>query len=212
MDMDRYGPFADTVVIVLALVATFSVVLLKVFGKVNRWTWLVGESPSFVVTGAIRALTLALMAVVFLSVDDGTYRWFLAGAVVLGVATLVLVVLFDRERRVHVVGRPILTREGQPLRRGGRVVTDNLVIGTEDTMREQAREDYAAAREQTRGLSLESFLAGYGVDDVYDTDAVWDRRTLSEVASRLSLLLMGAFLSGVLAVFVAALCIAVARK
>jgi hypothetical protein len=209
VDPERYGPFANIVAIALALTATFSVLLLKTFGRARRWTFLIDESPSFIVTGGIRALTIVFMSAAYLLVDPHNYLTFLGVAALFGVIALVLIARFDLQRRVHVISRPLLADDGSQLHQDGRKVAENIVIGTEGTMRPQAREDFAAAQRNTHGLSLETFLSGYGVKDVYETAAVWDRETLASMANRLSLLLMGAFLSGVLALFLAALCVAV---
>ena len=209
MDPERYGPFANIVAIALALTATFSVLLLKTFGRARRWTFLIDDTPSFIVTGGIRALTIVFMAAGYLLVDQHNYLAFLGMAALLGVIALVLIARFDLQRRVHVISRPLLADDGSQLHQDGRKVAENIVIGTEATMRPQAQEDFVAAQRNAHGLSLETFLSGYGVKDVYETAAVWDRETLARIANRLSLLLMGAFLSGVLALFVAALCVAV---
>ena len=211
MDLHRYGPFADVVSVILALVAMFGMLLIKAFGRVRRWTWLIGDSPPFIVTGGIRALAIVLMAVGYLLVDRYTYLPFLGVAVVLGVASLALIVQFDLQRRIHVIGRPVLAADGSQQQRGRHKTVENLVVGTEATMREQAKEDFAAAQRTARGLTLETFLSGYGVNGVYETSAVWDREILARTANRLTLLLMLAFLSGVLALFLAGLCIDIAR-
>ena len=42
---ENYGPFATTVAIAAALVALFSLLLIKSIGRVSQWTWLIHDSP-----------------------------------------------------------------------------------------------------------------------------------------------------------------------
>src|SRR3546814_6845350 len=85
MDLGQYGVFANIVAIACALVATFSVMLLKMLGSFKRWAWLVPETPPFLATAGARILAVAVMATTYISIDATNYRWFGLAAVILGV-------------------------------------------------------------------------------------------------------------------------------
>lgn len=108
---------------------------------------------SFIVTGAIRAPTIVLMAAGYLLVDPHNYLTFLGVAALFGVVALALIARFDLPRRIHVISQPLLAADGSQLHQDGRNVAENIVVGTEDAMR-QAREDFVAAQRITHGLSL----------------------------------------------------------
>src|ERR1022692_1960598 len=108
IDPSEYGPFSDTVGIAGALVATFSVLLLKMLGSIKRWTWLAGESPPFVVTAGARVLAIALMAAAFVTIQKSNYIWFIVAAVVFGLTGFALIALFDRQRRRHGLSIPLV--------------------------------------------------------------------------------------------------------
>src|SRR3546814_3733382 len=76
MDLGQYGVFANIVAIACALVATFSVMLLKMLGSFKRWAWLVPETPPFLATAGARILAVAVMATTYISIDATNYRWF----------------------------------------------------------------------------------------------------------------------------------------
>jgi hypothetical protein len=102
MSFSQYGPFLNVVTIASALVATFSVLLLKTFGGLKRWTWLTSGAPSFIVTAAARALTVALMAITYVTINKLNYRWFGAGAVLCGAVAFWAIARFERLRERHV--------------------------------------------------------------------------------------------------------------
>src|SRR3546814_9162576 len=132
MDLGQYGVFANIVTIACALVATFSVMLLKMLGSFKRWAWLVPEKPPFLATAGARILAVAAMATTYISIDATNYRWFGLAAVILGVLGLVCIIFFDRTKRLHVVeilqvsanGRALLAQDGEP-------VAKSVVIGRE---------------------------------------------------------------------------------
>src|SRR5215468_7422048 len=103
IDLTRFGPFAAVVAIALALVATFSMLLLKMFGGVARWTWLASGAPSFLVTAGARILAVALMAVTYVTISKSNYPWFAAVAVVCGLLGFITIARFDRLRERHVM-------------------------------------------------------------------------------------------------------------
>ena len=103
MNLSQYGPFANIVGLAGALVATFSMLLLKMLGSVKRWTWLASGAPPFLVTAAARMLSVALMAVTYVTISKTNYGWFAAAAVLCGVLGFIAIVRFDCLRERHVV-------------------------------------------------------------------------------------------------------------
>jgi hypothetical protein len=98
----KYGPFAETIAIASALVAVFSGLLLQMVGKVSQWTWLIHDSPSFMVTAGARAVAVALIAFSFVFIDKSNYGWFAGAAVLFAVAAFVLIGRFNFLRNAHL--------------------------------------------------------------------------------------------------------------
>lgn len=139
MDLGRYGPFANVVALASALVATFSILLLKMIGRVKRWTWLVSGTPSFLVTAAARMLAVALMAVTYVVISKSNYLWFGGAAILSGVLGFAAVARFDHLRRLHIRPIPLVGANGKPLMdKKHRVLEQNVVIGGEDNLRPNA--------------------------------------------------------------------------
>lgn len=195
MNLSEYGPFANVVALALALVATFSILLLKAFGRLKRWTWLSAGSPPFVVTAAARAVVVALMAATYVAISKSNYGWFSGFAVLSGLLTFGTIARFDWLRKIHVVGVPVVGEHGQQLRE------ENVVVGVEANMRPEAREALGNARKSKSGLSLRQFMSGYGAQRVNDPESIWDRELLAGISSRLMMLLMLAVLFGVMTLF-----------
>src|SRR5260370_39938871 len=107
IDLTRFGPFAEVVAIALALVATFSMLLLKMFGSVSRWTWLGTGAPSFLVTAAARVLAVALMAVTYVTISKSNYPWFAAVAVVCGLLGFIVLGWVDPPPPRHARANPL---------------------------------------------------------------------------------------------------------
>src|SRR3546814_15391130 len=103
MDLGQYGVFANIVAIACALVATFSVMLLKMPGTFKRWAWLVPEPPPFLATAGARILAVAVMATTYLSIDATNTPWFGPAAVNLGVTGFVCILFFARPKRLPFV-------------------------------------------------------------------------------------------------------------
>ena len=140
MNLSKYGPFANVVALASALVATFSILLLKVLGTVRRWTWLASGSPPFLVTAAARMLAVALMAVTYVTISKSNYVWFAAAAVLCGVVGFIAIARFDRLRERHVVQIPLVGNDGTPLLdRKKNVRHQNVVIGLESDLRDDAK-------------------------------------------------------------------------
>jgi hypothetical protein len=115
----KYGPFAETVTIAAALLAVFSLFLLKMVGRVSQWTWLVHDSPSFMVTAGARALAVALIALSFIFIDKTNYGGFAGGAVLFAIIMFVLIGWFDKFRKAHLCKVPLLNADGSPAKAFG---------------------------------------------------------------------------------------------
>ena len=210
--MDEYGPFANIAAVALALVALFSMLLLKTVGSVKKWTWLTDSTPSFLVTAGPRVLAIAVMATAYLTARKSNQTWFVVGAILCGVLCLVAVAYFDRQRRVHVLGIPLVGPNGAQLTEAdGTPKTRNVVIGTEKDLLPAAKRALKAARAGGAGVSLARFMSGYG-SPVNDPEALWDRGLLARIGSRLTLTLTGIVLFAVLTLFLAALVIDVSQR
>lgn len=205
MNLSQYGPFANVVAVACALVATFSLLILKTFGSVNRWTWLASGAPSFLVTAAARVLAVALMAVTYVTINKWNYGWFAALAVLFGVAGFIAIVRFESLRQRHVVSIPLVGADGQPfLDHNNRALQQNVVVGVESNMRDDAKAALVAARKKTPGLSVRQFMSGFGPQRVNDPEALWDPTLLADTRSRLTITLMSVVLLGVMTLFLAA--------
>ncbi|HEX9884935.1 MAG TPA: hypothetical protein VGA70_00530 [Longimicrobiales bacterium] len=212
MDPSDYGPFANIVAIACALVATFSLLLLKMFGGVKRWTWLTSDSPPFLVTAGVRVLAVALMAVAYVTVNSSNYQWFAAAAVLSGVLGFLGVSRFNRLRKIHVVQVPQVAADGSPLLdKHDQPIQMNLVIGSERELLPDAAAALKEQRASRGGLSLRQFMSGYGAQRVNDPEALWDRGLLAEIANRLTTTLMYVLLLGVMTLFLAAFVVDVAK-
>ncbi|MGC4939634.1 hypothetical protein [Kribbella sp. DT2] len=210
--MDEYGPFANIAAIALALVALFSMLLLKTVGSVKKWTWLTDSTPSFLVTAGPRVLVIALMATAYLTANRSNRTWFVAVAILCGVLCVVAVASFDRQRRIHVLGIALVGPDGAQLTGpDGIPQTKNVVIGTEKDLLPAAKRALKAARAGGAGVSLARFMSGYGTP-VNDPEALWDRGLLAKVGSRLTLTLSGIVLFAVLALFLAALVVDLTQR
>ena len=206
MSTDQYGPFASVVGIACALVATFSLLLLKMLGGMKRWSWLAGGSPPFLITGGARVMAVALMALTYVTITAMNYRWFAGAAVLTALIGFVCLIVFDRLRQTHVVAIPLVGADGTALRDShGREQQASVVIGSESKMREEARLAFERARKES-GVSLRKFMSGYG-SPPNDPGAIWDDSLLAKTGNRLTTLLMCFVLLAVLTLFLAALSI-----
>ena len=206
LNLSEYGPFANVVAVALALVATFSMLLLKTFGRLKRWTWLAAGSPPFIVTAAARAVVVAFMAATYVTITKSNYRSFGMLAILSGVVTFAAIARFDWLRKIHVLAVPLVGKNGE------HVGEESVVVGLESNMRPQARKALVDARKANGALSLRQFMSGYGSQRVNDPEAIWDRELLAGISTRLMLLLMSAVLFGVLALFWSAFVIEVFNR
>ena len=204
MDPSQYGPFANVVALACALVATFSVLLLKMLGTLGRWTWLASDSPPFLVTAGARMLAVALMAVTYVTISSSNYGLFGVAAVLCGGMGFFLVARFDLLRKQHILKIPLVGAAGQQLVDvKGNALYDNIVIGLEADLLSQAKTDLHTAR-QKGGLSLAQFMSGYGAHNVNDPESLWDRALLARLSNTLTMTLMYIVLCAVMTVFLAA--------
>ena len=195
MDISKYGPFATTIAVSAALVAVFSVLLLKSVGKVSQWTWLVHDSPSFLVTAGARAIAFVLIATTFIFMDSTNYKWFVGAALIFGIATFVLIVYFDRLRKEHLCKVPILNADGSQAKTFWRQPRfEMLVIGSKKEMNSVAKKAYKGAG----AVSLCKFMSGFGSNGVNDPAAIWDMAALARISNRMTMTLMGIFLCAVM--------------
>jgi hypothetical protein len=212
VDLTRFGPFAEVVAIALALVATFSMLLLKMFGGVARWTWLGTGAPSFLVTAAARILAIALMAVTYVTISKSNYLWFAAVAVVCGLMGFIAIARFDRLRQRHVRQIPVVGPDGKQLRdRSGKPVEQSIVVGLEEDIREPAKTALVDERKKDPSLSLLKFMSGFGRNP-YDPEGLWDPTLLADIRSNLTLILMSILLFGVMVLFTSAFIIEIFQK
>jgi hypothetical protein len=210
MQADQFGPFANVVALACALVATFSMLLLKMLGGLKRWTWLAGGSPPFLVTAGARMFAVALMAITYVSISATNYRWFGGAAVICGLIGFLCVARFDGLRQRHVVAIPLVAADGTVLKdRQGRDQNASVVIGPESKMRSEAASAFGQAR-QKGGVSLSKFMSGYG-SPVNDPGSIWEHALLARIANRLTTLLMCVLLLAVMTVYLAAFTIEAAR-
>jgi hypothetical protein len=83
-----------------------------------------------------------------------------------------------------------------------------VVIGSESDMKKQA----AAQFRKFGAGSLCNFLSGYGQHEVNNAEAIWTKETLARISSKLTMLLMGIFLCGVMTFYLAASTIEVHQR
>lgn len=212
MDLAKYGPFASVVGIACALVALFSILLVKMVGSVKQWTWLASDSPPFLVTAAARVLAVALMALTYISLNETNYTLFGLVAVVSGILAALSIAWFDRLRRVHVLNVPLVGSDGRQIIKRGKPQYKSIVIGLEREINETAKKDLKAARRRHGGVSLVAFMSGYGEPSVNNPEALWDRGDLAKISSRLTVLLMAILLFSVMTLFMAAFVIDTANR
>ena len=205
MDGNQYGPFEDIVKVAGALVATFSLFYEKMLGSIKRLSWLTKDSPTFLVTGGAKVLTLAAMVIIYVTIDTDNWCFFAAGMVVIAVFCCINIIRFDLLRRHHVVAVPNVGPDGSQLRdRRQKELYTYLVIGTECELKTKVADSLNNARKCDPGLTLVQFMAGYGTRAVNNPEALWDRCILAELAHRLTRTLMYVVLSSVLTLFLAA--------
>lgn len=209
MDLGKYGPFAETIAIAACLLAVFSFLLLKMVGKVSNWTYLIEDTPSFIVTLAVRAITISLIAATFLTISKENAQYFWGAAIGFGAATMLLVILFDGLRRRRTCKIPEVGADGRQKKSWfGKLQSRTVVIGAVNCMRTDAR----TAFEAHPGLSIEKFMSGYGYNEVNNPKAIWDADYLAGIAQRMTMLLMCILLCAVMTLYLAAASIEIHQR
>jgi hypothetical protein len=212
-DVQHYGPFGTVIAIAAALAAVFSLLVLKSFGGIQQWVWLTEETPPFVVTVPTRAVAVVLIAGTFVLISRQNASLFLYAAGGFGLIAFVLVAWFDRYRRIHTYAVPLLSGDGQQaFDPHGRPRSRHLAIGLESNMRPNVRKIFEELREEHPALTIEQFLAGFGVSKTNDPNTAWDKALLADVASTMTLTLMTALLCGIMALYIAASVVEVSQR
>ena len=201
MDLGDYGPFASVIAVSAALVASFSLIALKAYGQAKKWTWLIEDAPPFMVTAGARAAAVAVIAAVFVTISISNYKWFMVLALFFGTITFVFISKFDRLRRSHICQIPIIAPDGtQAIDRRGNPLSKAVAIGSIDDMMPAAKSEF----EKMPGISICKFMSGFGVNEVNNPASIWDLRVLAEISNKMTMFLMGIFLSAVLTLYISA--------
>src|SRR6185369_16029575 len=157
-----------------ALVAVFSLLLVKMVGRVRRWTWLIQDTPSWTITVGVRAAAVAAIALSFLTITIENSLWFSGAALLFGLGCFVLIGRFDLLRRVYTHKVPAIAANGsQLLEPSGKPIFKSVVIGDETNMGPDAKKAWAATSKTGVRPSLTEFMAGYGTTAVNDPEAIW---------------------------------------
>jgi hypothetical protein len=205
MQLHKFGLFADVFAIASALIALFGFLLLRMIGRTSSWTWLTSSTPSFLVSAGARALTVALMGGTYVLITPSNCLWFVLAAVIAGLVAFFATLSFDKLRRVHISSIPLVAIDGsQSKSDAGKPLFENVVIGLETNMRPEARQALDVARARVGGVSMKTFLAGYGANKVNDPEALWDAALLANIGRKITGRLMAIFLAGIMALFWAA--------
>jgi hypothetical protein len=209
MDVNKYGPFANTIAIAGALVAVFAVLLLKMVGRSKQWSWLVDYPPTFLLTAGSRFLAIALMALTYVTISKSNYIWFALVAVMIGIIGIFMIIRFDLLRKIHVIQVVQTGPGGQPLMsETDELLYKNIVIGTEANMTKEAKKELAAARKAHGSIGIEEYMRGNG-DQINNPNALWSREILASISNKLTLYLVNIFICGVMVLFLAAFVIEV---
>lgn len=206
MSMEQFGLFGAVVTIALALISTFSLMLLKMFGGMKKWAGIAGEDAPFVVKAGARFLGIAAIAATYVWISKTNYHWFLGACLLSGLIAVILLARFDRLRKLHVRQVPIV---GEGAKQIG---TETIVIGTEATMRDEAKKRLSEARKAKGPMSILSYLSGAGADKLYDPETCWDAEVLSRIRSHLTMLLVWISIFGVLVLYLGASSIEIATR
>jgi hypothetical protein len=202
--LEKFGAFANIAAIAAILVALFGYLAPKMIGGLRQWTWLAGDSPSFLVAAGARFVAIAVMVLAYITISASNYLAFAVSAVVVGVLGVLAIVRFDRDRKLYVVAIPEVGQDGKPLLdSSGKPTLRNVVIGSERELRPDVARDLAEARKERGGLSVERFMSGYG--SINDPKDLWDAEILAAHSTGLTTGLIYILLSGVVTLFLASL-------
>ncbi len=203
MDLNDYGPFAAVVAIAAALVSTFALLLIKSVGRLKKWTWLIHDAPDFLVAAGARAFAVGMIALTFLTINSSNALFFSLGSIIFAGTMVYLVSKFNKMRKIHIHGIPVSDADGtHAVDKDGNKKYEYIIIGTESTMNSQSKGDFININKQYGPTSLDDFISG--LPTPYDVKAVWSPEHLAEIGNRLTMLLMGIVLCGVMALYLAA--------
>jgi len=167
--------------------------------------WLTHDSPPFLVMAGARALAVVCIALTFVFINKNNYGFFAIAALVVAACAVLFIARFDRLRKIHTYRVPLLVSNGAHARdSNGNPLFENRVIGTEGTMRPDARKALAQARKEHGPISLTDYLSGSGGKNVNNPGGAWSLEELAKVSNRLTVTLMGIVLTAVLALYLAA--------
>ena len=204
--MEQYGPFAAAIAIAGSLVVSFATLIFKMFGFTKKWALMSARASATVPMLGARVVGVVTIAFTYLRVSRDNGDEFLLLAAGLAVLAVIALVRFNGLREQHVLAVPVVARDGQQVRDGkGNLLSTPILIGREQDMQENAREQLAVTRRERGGLSLADFVAGYAL---YDPEAIWSREYLARLANKLMVHLMVVFFCAAVALFVAALVVA----
>lgn len=204
MDFDKYGPFGQIVLIAGALAATFSLLMLKMIGRTRQWVWLVSDSPPLIITAGARFLAIAIMAVVYVTINRQNYLIFAGAAIVLGVIGVAYIVRFNRMRMLYVAQIPLIATDGSQLKDAkGRDQFRHVIIGEETEINEEARNHFNEAKRKYPGLTLLQFMSGYGTPP-NTPESLWTRHQLAALSNQLTMCLIWIALLGVIILYLSA--------
>jgi hypothetical protein len=207
-----YGVFANVVAIAATLVIVFAALSAKMLGRIGRWTFLLVDAPTFMVAAGARTIVVGVMALSYLAIDKSNYGWFAAAAVVVGIAAARAINRLDEGRRLYVVGIPLVSSDGGQLKKNGKLLERNVVVGSEDELLPQAKEALATARKKRALLTVREFMSGAGTRGLNDPEALWDKPLLVKRALGLVTALTYIIVLATLALFLAALALDIATR
>jgi len=212
MDLNKYGPFGQIVLIAGALAATFSLLLLKMIGRTRQWTWLVSDSPPLIVTVGARMLAVAVMAGVYITINEQNYLIFAGAAIVCGFLGVIYIIRFNRMRLLYIARIPLVATDGSQLQDGqGRLQFENVIIGKEEEINAEAKKHFKQAKSAHPGLTLLQFMSGYGTPP-NNPEALWSRNQLARLSNNLTMCLIWIALLGVVVIYVGAFVIEIYNR
>ncbi|MGY4230302.1 hypothetical protein ACVMIH_007663 [Bradyrhizobium sp. USDA 4503] len=132
-----------------------------------------------------------------------------AAAAICAILMILFIGWFDYVRKVHVCRVPLLNEDGSQ-KKGwlGSPKFDTVVIGKVSDMKPQA----AAKYRKFGSGSICKFLSGYGQNAINDADVIWTKETLAKIGNKMTMLLIGIILCGVMALYLAASAVEVHQR
>jgi hypothetical protein len=211
IDVDKFGPFANTMAVATFLVATFAGLLFKAMGRISRWTWFVPTTSTFMILLPARVISWALIAVTYVLINPDNYIIFFGLAIVLAIVAFWQFFVFNRLRIIHVMEIPEVGNDGQPLVINGKEIKRSIVIGTEKDMMPRIKKIFREACEQHRDLTIRKFLSGFG-NAIYDPFNVWPAEVLARISNGLTAALVYTMFGAVMTLYLASLSLSIWMK